>query len=169
MPWLILIIVLLVLFIIFLVFRLYTINVSLHDTVYALLNQVVILRDNCWLIMNKGQTVASDLRLYSFFSQGDMGDLMIKRHRMLLNYVDLVGSYYPKQVGSWSKDGRDTGSKSRAEILFAISRMDQMINKWVSFNMHTVTMYTISMVDKIFDQNYEGSLLAVKGFLSVVH
>ena len=144
MLWLILVIISLLLLVAFLIFRIYTLNVSLHDVVYALLNQIVILRDACQGVM---QSDRSDLMLYSFFSQGDMGDLMIKRHRLLIRYAE-------------SRD---------KEILVELSKTDEMLNRWMSFNMHTVSMYTISMIDKTHEGNYKGSLLAVKGFLSVIH
>lgn len=169
MQWLILVILLLLLFIVFLVFRIYTIGVSLHDTVYALLNQIVILRDATMRLKQEpGSGIHSDLQLYSFFSQGDMGDIMIKRHRALLEYVELVGSKYPTPVATWVGES-SPASRSRTELLAQISDYDSSLNKWLSFNMHTVTMYTVSMIDKLFDNNYDSSLLAVKGFLSVVH
>ena len=119
----------------------------------------------------RNHTIASqnDLKLHSFFSQGDMGDIMIERHRLLVTYAELVGSFFPHGVGSRMSDKLDPFVKSRTDIISTISHMDESLNEWVSFNMHTVTMYTISMIDKLYDNNYDGSLLAVKGFLSVIH
>jgi hypothetical protein len=135
-------------------------RVSLHDTVYGLLNQIVILRDAAYqLIQDSGSDVNTKLRLYSFFSQGDMGDMMIERHRLLMKYVELAGTDYPNQPDK----------VARAELLSQIHSIDDKLNKWLTFNMHVITMYTTSMIDKIFEDNYDGSLLAVKGFLASVH
>ena len=161
---LILVILVMVIFMLFLVFRVYTMTTSLHDVVYALINQVVVLRDLTYSrISQLSMTDKSDLKLHSFWSQGVAGDNMIARHRLLMQYVDLLGTYHPQAMTDASP-----GAQARNQLLVEISDLDRSLNKSTSFDMNRVTMYTISMVDKLFAGNYDGSLLAVKGFLGTI-
>lgn len=147
-------------------------NVSIHNNAYALMNQVVIIRDtvNAKIQGSVDNSIGkNNITMYSFFSQDEIGDIMIHRHRLLLTYIDMVASKYPEKVGVWASDINDELGINRKQLLSKLVVYDQSLNKKTSFNMHIITMYTISMIDKMFDNNYDGSLLAVKGILMTVH
>ena len=120
MLWFIIVIVCLVLFIAFLVFRIHTMKVSLHDTVYGLLNQIVIVRDASYqLIQDSTSDVNTKLRLYSFFSQGDMGDMM-GIYGGFNYWLFAHATSFKLQVGAQKASGGDFGISAalQAQLLF---------------------------------------------------
>jgi hypothetical protein len=159
MLWLYAVIIMLTAFCLYLSFKLYFSATNIHEIVYSLLFQIILLRDMAMLY--DVNTIAYEkltaLKLQSFWPQGRVGSLLITRHNILTKYV---------QQSTMVTCSSSIVSKHT--IKSQVREVDDSINKYVTFDMHRVSMYTFSMIDNILKKNQIDSLLAVKGFIYTI-
>lgn len=161
MLWQLAVIIVLVIFILFLVFRLFAMQVTLNDTAYSLMMQTIILRDVAMSYVSGYPGVnTSELIFNSFWTQGIIGDLLIERHRLFLAYIECNAGRSPP---SWATQ------TWRYAIPLRIQEIDMRLTKSLSFDISRTSDATLSMIHKIFMQQYDQTLLAARGVLSSVH
>ena len=157
MLWLYTIIIILTLFCLYLAFKLYFTATNVHEIVYSLLFQIILLRD--MVMMYDTDTITYEqlttLKLQSFWPQGHVGNFLIQRHHILISYIQQ----------STNNVSNPSIISAKHNLINKLKVLDGHIIKYVSFNMHTVSGYTINMIDNIIKKKQIDSLLSVKGLI----
>lgn len=116
----------------------------LNQVSIVLMLEIILLRDICF----KKNTI--DTRYFSAWPQGMLGTYLIERGQLLTDYSRSYDTFTPEE------------RKDRIKHIYEI---DNEINKYVKFDIHKSTAYTISMIDSIIQQDYVKSLRSLKGFI----